>query len=95
MKFTVVGTIQGRPARITWDNGQLTGDPVAIQLLRIEAELADGEDIGPVEGPYVYKNHLADPVATYFLLCRVFTTVDAITGDPFPERPPIPPGAIG
>jgi len=95
MKFTVKGELYGSPASLTWHDGKLTGDSLAIARLLIEAEISDGEDIGPVEGPYVHKNHLADPVATYFLLCRVFTKIDAVTGDAIPERPPIPPGAIG
>lgn len=70
MAFSVTGRMKSfaRPVTIRWDNGVLSGDRGACDLLREHARAMEGFDVGPVEGPYTRHNHLADGLSTVFLI---------------------------
>jgi hypothetical protein len=77
------------------ERGQLSGDPELVAAAIDRASALEGERIGPIEGPYSRTNHLASPISACTILADLFVpgTV-TLTGD-VPERPPIPPNAIG
>ena len=39
--FTVRGTRNGSLVHVTWTDGTLTGDPPTVDLLEVQAEIAD------------------------------------------------------
>jgi hypothetical protein len=91
--FTVKGRIRGKPYSITWDDGKLTGDGLAVDMTKIQAAAKEGRPVGPV-GQYTETDHLKDPVsALYLITSDVFTSVIAITGE-IPEADGAPEGAV-
>ena len=83
----MTGKILKKPYSVTYDAGKLTGDRVAVDIVKVEAQTMHGP-VGPV-GQYVESNYLAYPLAALVLITGVFTTVDDVTGDvPEAEEPP-------
>lgn len=95
--FTVTGRLPGsRTTRaVTWDEGELRGDPILVELLRLEAETSDGYPIGPNEGPYTMRDHLRSDSSTLALLHTILAPGTVSFAGKRPERPEIPDGAIG
>jgi hypothetical protein len=73
------------------------GNAHAVAVVQSEAARLGGEVVGPHEGPYTSTmiGHLTEPTPSLFVITSVFVEGrDRMTGE-VPERPPIPPGAIG
>ena len=62
----------GGNATITVDNGKITGDPMVLRLLAIEASAAEGSKIGPSIGPFTHTDHLNNDLSVWFLLLGIF-----------------------
>jgi hypothetical protein len=96
--FSVAGRLPGNERRVIltyYESGTVEGDPVALARLYDLVEDSAGVAVGPVEGPYTYKDHLSDPLSAAILIGRVFESGSWITSGNVPTRPPIPEGAIG
>lgn len=99
MTFTVRGVLIAKRhlgmVGVTWTDRKLTGNPEAADVVRQEALFMVGERIGPEGGPYTRNNHLAEPTSASIIMASVFLpwTLE-ISGD-VPERPALPPGAVG
>jgi hypothetical protein len=99
MKYTVKGTLVGRPISVTFGNSsgrpKLIGDEVAIEYANVISKRKEGQAIGPVGCYDVTTKHLEDPLAALFLLTEyVFTTVESVSGE-VPQAPQLDDGAIG
>ena len=89
--FTVTGNVRGKQYSVTYDDGRLTGDHIALDIVRITALTTRGP-VGPV-GQYTEFDYLAAPLPALFLIMGVFTKVDNVTGD-VPEADEVPEDAI-
>lgn len=75
--FTVVGETEGRPYRLSWDDGALDGDDGAIEALTA----AVGRTVSlPPTGPSAVLD-LTDPVSVLIGCHDVVGGVDDATGD--------------
>lgn len=97
MQFSMSGTpINAYVARgqVSWDNGNLSGDPVLVADIQREAQSREGIPTGPPCGPYTTTRHLGDALSSYVLMLEQFQpgTIQA-TGE-VPGIPAIPEGAI-
>ena len=90
--FTVVGRILNKKYSVTYDAGRLTGDRLAVDLVKLEARVQEGQPVGPV-GQYTEGDHLQETLSALFLIKDVFTSIDEVTGD-IPEAEEVPEGAI-
>ena len=85
MAFAITGRILADPEFrervVTWDDGNLGGDPRAVALIRGEAIQKDGIMLGPPEGPHTMKNHIDSPLSTVCLAANVFAAGFRVTGD--------------
>ena len=94
--FTVTGRFDSDAADIeravTWQNGTLSGDEPAIELVRLELELLGKGDGVPVAN-YRTPARLENPLAVHRVLVdRVFATVVSEVGKiPTPHDPGRPP----
>lgn len=79
--FSVTGYMHSinRPVIVTWDDGVLTGDRKACDMVRCHAKYREGYHVGPIEGPYTTTNHLADGLSTVFLIRDLLE--DELSGD--------------
>jgi hypothetical protein len=95
MHYEVTGQCRGREVQVTWDNGRLTGDTLAILLVETAARRAElrGIPVGPPSGPYTTENHLADLLSALFLTRELLGDDITATGD-VPTVPEIPKGAV-
>jgi hypothetical protein len=91
--FKVKGTIRGRAVEVTWNDGRLEGDELAVQVVESEAALYDGHELGPVCGPFTTEDHLSDPLGAVFVLLAIFDEGAEFSGD-VPEAPETEEGAI-
>lgn len=88
MQFTARGSRNGQPTEITWADGTLSGDPLAVALLQGEARGHEGEPVGPPAGPYTDSNHLKSPISTIELIQQFIFDIEEMEGDdvPVPEE---------
>lgn len=69
MKFSIYGVIDDEEVRITWNNGSVDGDRVAVDELIALAKVLEGTAVGPEpDGPFTHRNHLSDPLSTMLLV---------------------------
>ena len=87
MRFTVKGKFDGRPVELAWEDGQLTGDPEAVERIRYRAFLMRGEPIRLGTGPVSRGDHLHQPEAALDLIVRALTEVE-VNGFTFAEDAP-------
>jgi hypothetical protein len=82
---------------VAWDYGVLAGHALAIAEALDRAAALDGESVGTYEGPYTStaSGHLTEPTSALFVITSVFVPDQYVIAGDVPERPPIPPGAIG
>lgn len=76
MAFTIKGTrfdITPKVLVVQWDRGVLSGSFAGCDLIKSAARIADGERIGPGEGPYTRTSseHLAEPSSVCILARRM------------------------
>lgn len=90
--FSVKGSRNGSKVRVTWTDGVLSGDPPTVDLVHVEAELAqlhpeDRQSWSFVMDPEhrLPNNPLADPAASWRLICSVLDTVQGGEGE-LPEE---------
>lgn len=90
--FSVTGRVPSieRPVTVQWDNGLLSGDRMAVDMLRAFARAMEGQSVGPIEGPYTEHNHLANPLAIASLMGNLFD-FDAVWSGDVPMRVAPPP----
>lgn len=82
MKYTVIGkSPSGKIVYVTGENGRLSGDDTTVELVQIWANVAEEDRVGPVCGPYTYKDHLSDPLSAIIMIGEVIEIVD-VTGFP-------------
>jgi hypothetical protein len=86
MRYTITGILSGYPNRsgnrtLTWEDGKLSGDPLAILLVEGEAGKMEGRTVGPPEGPYTDGDHIKDPLSTLMLLTPLFVPGYTVVGD--------------
>ncbi len=75
--FLMTGTIGSIDSWIRWDNGKVTGEENAMQLLKAEKKLAAGEALGQPHGagPSRDRAHLRHMNSAIELVERVFDEV--------------------
>lgn len=66
---------------VTWDDGELSGFPFFVESIRGVADAEEGEEVGPVGGPYTTEDHLEDPVSAAVLIREAADEVLEWTGD--------------
>lgn len=82
MKYTILGTIEDQEVRVTWNDGEIEGDPQAVDELLALAMFLEGKAVGPEpEGPFTYRNHLSDPLSTLVLIEDVLDDITRRQGD--------------
>ena len=88
--FKITGKNHEEEETLTWDNGTVTGDGLAIRLLRIESSSPE----------FSYSNfifstgdHLADPLVAYCMMRSCFMEVLSEEGE-LPDFPRCPDGVI-
>ena len=82
-----------RTYALTWEHGELSGDPAAIMGARTVARVleAEGVAIGIPTGPVVRQNYLADLMAAKSLpVSWVFRPGAKVTDDIAPPLSPVP-----
>ncbi len=78
MSWTMTGVYEGKKASITWKDGELLGDSelsgsqAIVRRIIAVAKTMEGKELGPVMGPYTYKDHLKSPLTTLWLSPFVF-----------------------
>lgn len=84
--FTVRGSRNGSLVRVTWTGGALSGDPPTCDLIEVQADVVSGGLADPAlhnrfESLYgtLPERPLAEPVAAYRVMTRVFDTVREVT----------------
>ena len=89
--FTLSGTYRDRPFHLTWNNGELSGDPIIIMELKAAAPY---HPVGTGGGPYWKGDDLLkNGTAIYLLAYQLFHDVEVIGGE-VPTVPAVPDGAI-
>lgn len=93
MRFTIKGQWQGEPAAITWNDGEITGNPP--EAAEAFVQFAESKEMVtyPVMDPLSFANHLSKALPTSILLFQFLHPVEESTGD-VPTLPEIPPGAV-
>lgn len=97
MQFWMTGTPVNAfvtDPKVTWQDGRITGDLVALGDLQQAADDQDGLAVGPVGGPYTTRNHLADPLSAYILMLGLFHRSTVQVGGDVPQVPDLPEGAV-
>lgn len=84
--FTVRGTRNGSLVHVTWTDGELTGDPPTVDLLEVQAEIADsmhGDEHAARAFPMLASlpaEPLGDPASVYRLIVHVFDSIRKTEG---------------
>lgn len=84
--FTVRGTRNGSLVHVTWTDGALTGDPPTVDLLEVQAEIADSvhDDAHAARAfpalAALPPDPLTDPAGAYRLIVHVFDSVRQTEG---------------
>ncbi len=92
MRYSIIGTLwlSRAPERVrtlTWEDGRLSGDAYARFCLMVAAVNAEGELLGPPEGPHTRTGHLSSPVSTMILAHSLFSDGYEVVGD-YPDVTP-------
>lgn len=93
MAFTATGPLLGQEVSVTWDDGELEGDPAAVQYLRGLARGYEGKRLGIPTAFASYENHLSKPLAVLALFELAFDGPVEYSGD-VPTYEETPEGAI-
>ena|GEM_PF-2015178 len=91
-RLTFTGMRNRKPITITWEDGELSGDPDTVAWIKYYAAAMEGSIVGPVGGPYSTTDHLSDPYAASELIHSIFPGSVKVEGE-LPLRS-APPGAI-
>lgn len=71
-----------REVVIQWrDDGTLGGDREVAGMLRAFAASVEGNAVGPIEGPYTYRDHLKSGLSAVMLIDGLFERVDEWIGE--------------
>lgn len=62
-QFTATGNFRGRLVSISWEGGQLSGDPELVDVLRKLAEEREGQIVAMGDLHRSETQHLSDPIA--------------------------------
>jgi hypothetical protein len=71
MKFTATGMFQGRRVSITWEDGEVSGDPEAVAALKQLAKDKVGEPVGISTFHRTTHHHLKSNLSTWVLLIHI------------------------
>jgi len=93
-RFTLRGVRGAHAAAVTWEDGDLSGDPDAVALVRHLAETFEGHPAGQLGGPYTVTHHLVSPYTACAFMRLVFSNRPTLDGA-LPRLPDPPPGAVG
>jgi hypothetical protein len=91
-RLTFIGTRNGKPISIVWEDGALFGDLETCRWIHHLAALLEGQIVGSIGGPYSTSNHLADPYGARAIILSIFPDEVRQVGD-LPARV-APPGAV-
>lgn len=91
MQFTISGHHNGKPASITWNDGELSGDEDAIRALRQLAQEREFAEI--VCMPPIPVDGLRNPLASMVLMGQALHPMTGSSGN-LPTFPTAPPGAV-
>ncbi|MEK6236492.1 MAG: hypothetical protein N2C14_17425 [Planctomycetales bacterium] len=93
MKFTLHGLIENHSVRVTWADGRVDGDEIAMEELVALADVLEGKPVGPEpDGPFTMQDHLADPLSAQVLIEDVLDEVTEFLGE-LPFEIGLPPAA--
>lgn len=78
--FTVIGTRNGSPVKISWVLGRLSGDPPTVDLIEVEAAVQGELHGDPLASRAIAArlDPLSDPVHACQLVCSVIDRVDEV-----------------
>ncbi len=79
--FTMTGTLEGRVVALRWNDGILSGDPIALARLRELAARWDGHEVGIMEYWSSTHNHLSCPVGTVWLMGQLLGPKAVVSGN--------------
>jgi hypothetical protein len=83
------GLRNGRPVRVVWQNGRLSGDEPTVGWIKYYAAAMDGHLLGPTGGPYLDHDHLQNPYVAAYIIRSVFPGEVRMVGAlPLREAPP-------
>ena len=82
-QFTLTGTRDGQPLSLTWDDGQLSGDPGAVAEVQALAQAYDGQPVAGSLSPATHTaaEHLASPTSAYALAQLAFDDMPTLHGE--------------
>lgn len=97
MKFTAKVKLGNTTYTVSYEtrpNGRyyLSGDRIAVDVLKLNARNLDGIPMGPV-GMYTDRDHLREPLSVIPVMEETFDEILELTGD-LPEAPDVPEGTI-
>lgn len=72
MAFTATGRLLGQEVSVTWDDGELDGDPAAVDYLQGFARGYEGQRLSIPTVFSSYENHLSKPLAVLALFELAF-----------------------
>lgn len=90
--FTLFGRLEGKPAELTWDEGEITGTERAVELFNLMQKENDEWVYIDSMGERRNKN-ASDPLACYILMTRLLYPITKGEGD-IPGPPPVPEGTV-
>lgn len=70
-KFMVSGRYGNRKYDVVWMEGQVYCDDALRRIIEMEAELLEGELVGPECGPKTITEHLKDPISAYYIITSI------------------------
>jgi hypothetical protein len=91
-RFSISGERNGQQISITWEDGELGGDPDTVAWIEQLAEMYEGQAVGMLVGPRTRHDHLQSQWSARSLITSVFPGKTTFEG----AMPTIqaPPGAI-
>jgi hypothetical protein len=81
MQFTVQGTLLGAVYTITWCDGIVLGDRVAVSQIRARASMLEGTRVGPPLGPWTTRAHLYGARSASIVIGSTFDEILDWVGD--------------
>lgn len=85
MTWDITGRLRGHPnhgiVSVNWSERGIGGDRIGCQIVERIAKQREGQQVGPVSGPYTYTAHLKDPISAAILITGVFEAPYETSGD--------------
>ena len=91
--FALVGTRGGQQIKLIWQDGTLSGDEGAVQMVQMLAAGYEGQPVGSSLYGFTNHDHLSSPYTAYQLMLQMFSDHPRMLGN-FPKVPEPPEGAV-